>query len=47
MKCVVAAAEGTIKAAGPGVRTGKVETLTVKGRAEAIRAYEVLGVSET
>ncbi len=47
MKCVVAAAEPTIKAAGAGVRTGKVETLTVKGRSEPIRAYEVLGIDET
>lgn len=46
MKCVVAAAEPTIKAAGAGVRTGKVETLTVKGRSEPIRAYEVLGIDE-
>lgn len=47
MKCVVAAAESTIRAAGPGVRTGKVETLRVKGRAEPIHAYEVLGVDPT
>ena len=47
MKCVVAAAESTVKAAGAGLRTGKVETLTVKGRSEPIRAYEVLGVDET
>jgi class 3 adenylate cyclase/CHASE2 domain-containing sensor protein len=46
MKCVVAAPEATVKAAGPGVRTGKVETLTVKGRAEPIRAYEILGIDE-
>lgn len=44
MKCVVAAAESTVRAAGAGVRTGKMETLTVKGRSEPIRAYEILGV---
>ena len=44
MKCVVAAAETTVKAAGEGVRTGKVETRQVKGRAEPIRIYEILGV---
>jgi len=44
MKCVVCAAEVTIKAAGEGVRTGKVETRQVKGRAEPIRIYEILGV---
>ena len=47
MKCVVVAAEPTVKGAGAGVRTGKVETLTVKGRSEPIRAYEILGIDET
>ena len=44
LKVVIAASESTVKAAGDGVRIGKVETLTVKGRSEAIRAYEILGV---
>ena len=44
MQCVVAASEATVRAAGPGVRTGKEETLQVKGRAEPIRVMEVLGV---
>jgi adenylate cyclase len=47
MKCTVAAAEPTVKAAGQGVRTGKVQTLTVKGRSEPIRAYEILGIDAT
>jgi adenylate cyclase len=46
MKVVVAAAESTVKAAGEGVRTGKVETLTVKGRSEPIRVYEIVGLEE-
>jgi adenylate cyclase len=46
MKVVVAAAESTVKAAGDGVRTGKVETLTVKGRSEPIRVYEIVGLEE-
>ena len=46
LKIVIAAAESTVSAAGPGVRTGKVETLTVKGRAEAIRVYEIVGIDE-
>jgi adenylate cyclase len=46
LKCVIAASESTVKAAGEGVRTGKVETLTVKGRSEAIRAFEVVGIDE-
>ena len=44
MKVVIAAAETTVKAAGEGVRVGKIETMTVKGRSEPIRVYEVLGV---
>jgi adenylate cyclase len=47
LKCVVAASESTVKAAGEGVRTGKVETLQVKGRSEPIRVYEVLAIEET
>jgi len=44
MKVVIAAAETTVKAAGEGVRVGKIETRQVKGRAEPIRIYEILGV---
>jgi adenylate cyclase len=44
MGVVVAAAESTVTAAGEGVRVGKVETRTVKGRGEPIRIYEILGV---
>jgi adenylate cyclase len=44
MRCVVCAAEVTVKAAGEGVRTGKLETRQVKGRSEPIRIYEILGV---
>jgi adenylate cyclase len=44
--CVIAASEATVMAAGPGVRTGKVETLKVKGRSEAIRVLEVTGFDE-
>jgi class 3 adenylate cyclase/CHASE2 domain-containing sensor protein len=46
LKVVIAASESTVTAAGPGVRTGKVETLTVKGRSEAIRVYEIVGIDE-
>jgi adenylate cyclase len=42
--CVIAASEATVHAAGDGIRTGKMETLKVKGRAEAIRVYEVTAI---
>jgi len=46
LKCVVVAGDSTIVAAGPGVRTGKEETVTVKGRTGAIKVYEVVGIDE-
>jgi len=44
LRVVIAASEATVRAAGEGVRTGKSERITVKGRAEPILVYEVLGV---
>jgi adenylate cyclase len=44
MKVVIAAAETTVNAAGAGVVVGKIETMTVRGRSEPIRVYEVLAV---
>jgi adenylate cyclase len=41
MQCVIAASQATIDAAGHGVRTGKREVITVKGRAEPIVVYEI------
>ena len=35
-----------LTAAGAGVRTGKEQTVTVKGRSEAIKVYEVIGIDE-
>jgi len=46
LKWRIAAAETTIRAAGPGVRTGAVEVLTVKGRAEPLRVYELTGIDD-
>jgi class 3 adenylate cyclase len=46
LKCVVVASESTVLAAGEGVRTGKAETVTVKGRAAAIRAFEIVGIED-
>jgi adenylate cyclase len=44
LKVVIAASESTVKAAGEGVRTGKAQTVTVKGRSEAIQVYEIVGI---
>ncbi|MGE0875787.1 MAG: adenylate/guanylate cyclase domain-containing protein [Burkholderiales bacterium] len=44
--CVIAASEATVTAAGAGVKTGKFEEIKVKGRAGAIRVYEVTGLEE-
>ena len=46
MKCVIAASQATVEAAGPGLRTGKRETVHVKGRAEAIVVYEILALED-
>jgi class 3 adenylate cyclase len=46
MGCVIAASEATVHAAGAGVRTGRLERLKVKGKAEPIAVYEVVGLDE-
>jgi class 3 adenylate cyclase/CHASE2 domain-containing sensor protein len=46
LKILIAASESTVKAAGEGVRIGKVEMVTVKGRTEPIRVYEIVGIDE-
>jgi adenylate cyclase len=46
LKVVIAASQATVDAAGPGVRTGKRETVTVKGRAEPIVVYEITGIDD-
>jgi class 3 adenylate cyclase len=46
MQCVIAASEATVRAAGEGVRTGKVEDIRVKGKSEALRVYEILAIEE-
>lgn len=40
--CVVAASRETVARAGAGVRTGAVQTLTVKGREETVEVLEIL-----
>ncbi len=44
LKCVIAASAATLAAAGPGITTGKRETVTVKGRAEALDVFEITGM---
>ena len=46
MECPLVASVQTVRAAGVPVRTGKHETVQVKGRAEPIECYEILGVDE-
>jgi adenylate cyclase len=46
LKVVIAASQATVDAAGPGVRTGKRETVTVKGRAGPIVVHEITGIDD-
>ena len=46
MACVIVASEATVRAAGAGVRTGKFEHVKVKGKAESIPVYEIVGLDE-
>jgi len=46
MGCVVVASEATVRAAGPGVRTGKFEQVKVKGKSEPLAVYEIVGLDE-
>jgi len=46
LKCVIVAAESTVRAAGPGVRTGRVQTVAVQGRAEPITVHEILALDD-
>lgn len=45
--CVVVASAATVAAAGPGVSTGRRETVKVKGKDEAIEVFEILGLEGT
>jgi adenylate cyclase len=47
MECALVASAQTVNAAGSGIRTGKHQTVQVKGRAEPIEVYEVLALDTT
>jgi class 3 adenylate cyclase/CHASE2 domain-containing sensor protein len=42
--CAILASAATVAAAGPGVRTGKTDLIHVKGRAQEVKVYEILGL---
>jgi len=42
--CAILASHDTVTAVGPGVRTGTLYSLAVKGRHQEVQAYEILGV---
>ncbi len=44
--CVLVASAKTVHAAGGGVRTGRKETVTAKGRAKPIEVFEVLEIQQ-
>lgn len=44
--CVVVASRATVDQVGAGLLTGRSETLTVKGRQEAVEVFEVLELKE-
>ncbi len=46
MGCQIVASRATLDAAGPGVRTGRSEVLSVKGRAEQVEAVEIIAFDE-
>ena len=46
LKCVIAASAETVLAAGSGVRTGRSEEVTVKGKTRGIVVHEILGLDE-
>ncbi len=44
MQCTLIASSVTVADAGPGVRTGRTEMASVKGRQEAIEVFEIIGI---
>ena len=46
LQCVIAASEATVRAAGAGVKTGRTEEITVKGKFQSIKVHEIVGLEE-
>ena len=46
LQCVIAASEATVRAAGAGVKTGRAEEITVKGKSEPIKVHVILALEE-
>ena len=44
LKCVIATSGETLRAAGGNVKTGKHQSITVKGRVEPVDVYEIIDV---
>ena len=45
LQCVIVASDATVKSAGEGVKTGRCEELKVKGKADAMRVCEIIGLN--
>ena len=45
--CVILASRDTLESAGAGFTVGKSSTVTVKGRAQAVDVWEILGIEES
>ncbi|MER2541677.1 MAG: adenylate/guanylate cyclase domain-containing protein [Azonexus sp.] len=45
--CVILASRDTLESAGEGFTLGKSSTVTVKGRAQAVDVWEILGIEES
>ena len=44
--CVVVASRATVDQVGPGLKTGRCETLRVKGREQPVEVLEIVGLTE-
>ena len=45
--CIILASRDTLESAGAGFMLGKSSTVTVKGRAQAVDVWEILGIEES